>query len=134
MDSLYEDDTTRRQILLQNAGYNTSNRSDMQYNPFGQQPPPRQTLQDPFMMSSGVPPSKNVQMMMLHQQQQMMMKQQPQQQPYQNGYPQLYHQPYQQQNMLIPYNNPNAMGTSNPFGDVFENPQNSTSQGNHGLI
>lgn len=105
----------------------------MQYNPFDQ-PPPLLSLKDPFIMSSGVAPPMNVQMAMYHhQQQQMTMNRQ--QQSYQTQYSQMYQQPYQQQNMLVPYNNRYAMGTSNPFGDVYEHPQSSTpSNGNHGLI
>ncbi|KAI3709064.1 hypothetical protein L2E82_38798 [Cichorium intybus] len=127
LDSLYDDDIARKRIQLQNAGYNTSHGYNMQYNPFNQQ--------DPFMMSNGVTPPTNVQMAMLDQQhQQITMNQQ---QPYHNHYPQLYQQPqpYPQQNMLVPYNNGYATGTSNPFGDVYEYPQSSTpSHGNHGLL
>ncbi|XP_024960647.1 putative clathrin assembly protein At5g57200 [Cynara cardunculus var. scolymus] len=130
LNSLYEDDAARRQIQLQNAGYNVGYRYDSRYNPFNQGPlpPPPHQLQDPFAMSNGVSPMMNVQMAMMQQQQQMTMNQQP---PYQNQYQQLYHQ----QNMMVPYNNGYPMGTSNPFADVYEYPQSSTQpHGNHGLI
>ncbi|KAJ9550852.1 hypothetical protein OSB04_014897 [Centaurea solstitialis] len=127
LNSLYEDDAARRQIQLQNAGYNTNCRYDLQYNPFDQRPTPwPMQLQDPFVMSNGVSPSMNVQMVMM-QQQQMVMNQQP----YQNQYQQ---QLYQQHNMLVPYNG-YAMGTLNPFADFYQFPPNSTRpHGNHGLI
>ncbi|KAJ0524926.1 putative ANTH domain, ENTH domain, ANTH domain superfamily protein [Helianthus annuus] len=124
LDSLYQDDAVRKHIQLQNAGYNTSYKCNMQYNPFDQQLP-QLPLQDPFMMSNRIAPPMNVQMAMLHQQQQ--------QSQYQ--YPHLYQQPYKQQNMLVLCNNQHAMGTSNPFGDVYEYPQSSkASHGNQGLV
>ncbi|KAF5789563.1 putative ANTH domain, ENTH domain, phosphoinositide-binding clathrin adaptor, domain 2 [Helianthus annuus] len=125
LDSLYQDDAVRKHIQLQNAGYNTSYKCNMQYNPFDQQLP-QLPLQDPFMMSNRIAPPMNVQMAMLHQQQ-------IQQSHYQ--YPHLYQQPYKQQNMLVLCNNQHAMGTSNPFGDVYEYPQSSkASHGNQGLV
>lgn len=87
----------------------------MQYNPFDQQPSP----QDPFMMMNQQQQAYSNQYLQLYQQPQL--------------YPQS--QPYQQQNMLVPYNNGNARSTSNPFGDLYEYPQSITpSHGNHGLL
>ncbi|XP_076900343.1 putative clathrin assembly protein At5g57200 [Bidens hawaiensis] len=124
LDSLYEDEAARRQIQLQNAGYNTTYKCNMQHNPFKQQPP-QLPLHDSYMMSSRITTPMNVQMTMLHHQQQQN----------QNQYPHLYHHPYKQQNMLVAYNNQHAMGASNPFGDVYEYPQSSkASQGKQGLL
>ncbi|KAL7592935.1 hypothetical protein Lser_V15G33478 [Lactuca serriola] len=115
LDSLYEDNAARKQIQLQNVGYNTSYGYNMQYNPFDQQPSP----QDPFMMMNQQQQAYSNQYLQLYQQPQL--------------YPQS--QPYQQQNMLVPYNNGNARSTSNPFGDLYEYPQSITpSHGNHGLL
>ncbi|XP_076896693.1 putative clathrin assembly protein At5g57200 [Bidens hawaiensis] len=126
LDGLYEDEAARRQIQLQNAGYNTTYKCNMQHNPFTQQPP-QLPLHDPYMMSSRITTPMNVQMTMLHHQQQ--------QQQQQNQFSHLYNHPYKQQNMLVVYNNQHAMGTSNPFRDVYEYPQSSkASQGKQGLI
>ncbi|XP_050215852.1 putative clathrin assembly protein At5g57200 [Mercurialis annua] len=121
LDSLYEDDTARRQIQLQNAGYGYSGTA-AQNNPFEQQ----QQQQDPFLVSNNIAPPPNVQMAIMaqqqqeHQQRQMMMLQQQQQQPqqYQPQYPQMQMQ---------------QMNSSNPFGDPI--PQNAVQQqGNHMLL
>lgn len=123
---MYEDDAARRQIQMQQAGYNSygSYGYSSGHNPFEQQG-------DPFAMSNSIAPPTNVQMAMMQQQ---MMQHQDQQQhnmmmvPYQNQsqYPQ-----QQQQQQSSPY-----MGYSNPFGDPFSySPQNSmSSQGNHTLL
>ncbi|XVF47621.1 hypothetical protein PTKIN_Ptkin03bG0124700 [Pterospermum kingtungense] len=127
LDSLYEDESSRRQIELRNAGYGQ--------NPFQQQ---QYQQYDPFIMSNNVAPPTNVQMAMLAQQhyqyqhEQIMLQQQQHQQqqqmmmmvPYQ--YPQQQQQPQQQMHHM----------SSNPFGDPFFNfPTPSTSQqGNHSLL
>lgn len=132
LDSLYEDDTARRQIQLQNAGYNTSYGYNMpleQHNPFNQI--------DPFALSNSIPPPTNVQMGLMSQQQQ-----QQQQHPYVNPYQQQQHpyasqyhhhqQQQQQQQQQMPFSG----STNNPFGDPFNHPQSSmpSSQGNNTLI
>lgn len=129
LDSLYEDDTARRQIQLQNAGYNTSYGYNMpleQHNPFNQI--------DPFALSNSIPPPTNVQMGLMSQQQQ--------QHPYVNPYQQQQHpyasqyhhhqQQQQQQQQQMPFSG----STNNPFGDPFNHPQSSmpSSQGNNTLI
>ncbi|XP_059634593.1 putative clathrin assembly protein At5g57200 [Cornus florida] len=126
LDSLYEDDTARRQIQLQNAGYNTGYGYGMPLqNSFEQQ--------DPFAMSSSIAPPTNVQMAIMAQQQQQHMMMQQQQQ-------------HQQQNMLamVPHQYPTQyppqqempnMGSANPFGDPFSYPQSTMPpQGNHTLL
>ncbi|KAL9224100.1 hypothetical protein vseg_000169 [Gypsophila vaccaria] len=132
LDSLYEDDSARRNLQMQNAGYGPygMGADPMQvHNPFEQQ------QHDPFFHSNTIAPPTNVQLAMLSQQQQhqqQMMMQQPQlpsssmmMVPYQNTPPTQYPQ---QQHM--------GMGPNNPFGDLFSVfPQNSTpQQGNHGLL
>ncbi|KAG5409136.1 hypothetical protein IGI04_005455 [Brassica rapa subsp. trilocularis] len=108
LDSLYEDDTARRQIQLTNAGYGfgatatTGEPASLNPNPFGMQ-------QDPFAMSNNMVPPTNVQMAM--QQQQMMMMNN--QNPYSNNNYSLYHQ----QNHHFS-SNPSS-SSSNPFGDAF---------------
>ncbi|KAL1827384.1 hypothetical protein ACET3Z_005796 [Daucus carota] len=127
LDSLYEDDSARRQIQLQQAGYNTYGYGmpSNSLNPFEQQG-------DPFAMSNTIAPPTNVQMAML-QQQQMMMQQQQQQ----NNMMMVPHQsfqnapPYpQQQQQMQPY-----MGAPNPFGDPYSfSANNAPSQGHNPLI
>ncbi|CAF2137395.1 unnamed protein product [Brassica napus] len=108
LDSLYEDDTARRQIQLTNAGYGfgatatTGEPASLNPNPFGMQ-------QDPFAMSNNMVPPTNVQMAM--QQQQMMMMNN--QNPYTNNNYSLYHQ----QNHHFS-SNPSP-SSSNPFGDAL---------------
>lgn len=123
LDSLYEDDSARRQIQLQNAGYGYEGMT-MQ-NPFDQQ-------QDPFIMSNNVAPPPNVQMAMMAQQQQQYQQQQmtfPQQQHNMMVVPFQYQSQYPQQQMQ-------PMDSPNPFGDPFVGyPQNAMpQQGNHTLI
>ncbi|CAA3021283.1 clathrin assembly At5g57200 [Olea europaea subsp. europaea] len=118
LDSLYEDDSARRQLKLQNAGYKASYGHEMAVpNPFDQP--------DPFTMSNNFAPPINVQMAHMSQQQQMMMQQQ------------------QQQNMMVSYQHKTQyshsqmaqMGSSNPFGDPFVYPQSAMPpQGNHTLL
>lgn len=118
LDSLYEDDSARRQIELQKAGYGYGEMG-VENNPFEQQ--------DPFIMSNNIAPPPSVQMAMMAQQQ--------------------YHLQHQQQHqsmMMVPYQyqsqNPQPqmqpMSASNPFGDPFPSlPQNSMpQQGNHMLL
>ncbi|CAK9182374.1 unnamed protein product [Ilex paraguariensis] len=137
LDSLYEDDTARRQIQLANAGYNTGYSTGYEYgttvpNPFDHQ--------DPFIMSNNIAPPTNVQMALMaqqhqHQHQQMMMQQQQQQQQQlqQNMMMMVPHQ-YSQQQMLSQQQMP-YMGSSNPFGDPFYYPQSAMPpQGNHTLL
>ncbi|KAJ0246072.1 putative clathrin assembly protein [Hirschfeldia incana] len=108
LDSLYEDDTARRQIQLTNAGYGfgatatTGEPASLNPNPFGMQ-------QDPFAMSNNMAPPTNVQMAM--QQQQMMMMNN-NQNPYNNNNYSLYNQHHH-----FP-SNPSS-SSSNPFGDAF---------------
>ncbi|WZY75662.1 hypothetical protein YC2023_022046 [Brassica napus] len=108
LDSLYEDDTARRQIQLTNAGYGfgatatTGEPASLNPNPFGMQ-------QDPFAMSNNMVPPTNVQMAM--QQQQMMMMNN--QNPYTNNNYSLYHQ----QNHHFS-SNPSS-SSFNPFGDAL---------------
>ncbi|ESQ42683.1 hypothetical protein EUTSA_v10013043mg [Eutrema salsugineum] len=107
LDSLYEDDTARRQIQLTNAGYGfgatatTREPPSSNPNPFGMQ-------QDPFAMSNNMAPPTNVQMAM--QQQQMMMMNN--QNPYNNKYPPYHHQHHFS-------SNPSSSSSPNPFGDPF---------------
>lgn len=125
LDSLYEDDTARRQIQLQNAGYGSYG-MPMQtvQNPFDQR--------DPFLMSHSIAPPPNVQMAMMAQQQQQQQQQMLMQ--------------HQQHMMMVPHHQylpqypqqqmHQHMGPSNPFGDPFVNlPQSSSaSQGNRSLL
>lgn len=137
LDSLYEDDSARRHIQLQNAGYGHAGMAVP--NPFEHQ------QHDPFAMSNSIAPPTNVQMALLAQQQQqhqhlqqMMLQQQQQQHQqmnmmvsYQNQtqYPQQPQLPQHQQQMQ-------QMNYSNPFGDPFlALPNGSTpQQGNHMLL
>ncbi|KAF8400212.1 hypothetical protein HHK36_013508 [Tetracentron sinense] len=107
LDSLYGDDSARRQLQQQNAGYNVGTGV---HNPF--------ETQDPFSMSNNIAPPPNVQMALMAQQQQQMMMV-----PYQ------YHPQYPQQQMQ-------HMGSANPFGDPFTGISQSAMppQGNHSLI
>ncbi|KAH9619524.1 hypothetical protein KSS87_003576 [Heliosperma pusillum] len=127
LDSLYEDDSARRQLQMQNAGYGPYGMGAdpaQVHNPFEQQ------HHDPFFNSNNIAPPTNVQLAMLSQQQhqqQMMMV------PYQNAPPSQYPQPQPQQPQAFQHM---GMDPHNPFGDPFSVfPQNSTSQqGNHGLL
>ncbi|KAG9160367.1 hypothetical protein Leryth_008780 [Lithospermum erythrorhizon] len=118
LDSLYEDDATRRQYQIQNAGYGYEMAAP---NPYYQQ--------DPFAMSNNVAPPTNVQMTMMAQQQQQMMFQQQQQ----NNNMMVPH-PYR----ASPYGQPQMtpqVNSANPFSDPFGYPQSSMPQnGNHTLL
>ncbi|CAN1329761.1 Putative clathrin assembly protein At5g57200 [Linum perenne] len=103
LDSLYEDETARKQIELTNAGYRPHGPGSLQ----------QHQQNDPFMMSNNIAPPTNVQLAMTAQHMQQYSWQQDQQQsmvPYQ-------HDPHQPQNV----------GFANPFGDPFSSsgvPQN----------
>ncbi|KAL9283736.1 putative ANTH domain, phosphoinositide-binding clathrin adaptor, domain 2 [Arabidopsis thaliana] len=121
LDSLYEDDTARRQIQLTNAGYGFGATAipgplaSSNPNPFGMQ-------QDPFAMSNNMAPPTNVQMAM--QQQQMMMMNN--QMPYNNNYSPYHHHQFSP--------NPSTSSSPNPFGDPFlalPAPPSSTTQQQH---
>ncbi|CAH2069657.1 unnamed protein product, partial [Thlaspi arvense] len=133
LDSLYEDDTARRQIQLTNAGYGFgatatggepgSSNPNPNPNPFGMQ------QQDPFAMSNNLAPPTNVQMAM--QQQQMMMMNT--QNPYNNNN---NYSPYHHQHHFS--SNPSS-SSPNPFGDFLAlpaPPSSSTHQqhNNHMLL
>ncbi|XP_047320671.1 putative clathrin assembly protein At5g57200 [Impatiens glandulifera] len=132
LDSLYENDGARRQIQLQNAGYNNSSYEygmNNQQNPYDHQ----QQQMDPFAMSNGIAPPSNVQMAMMAQQQQQFMYHQQQN----NGNMMMQ----QQQTYQTPQQNTNMFqlaGSANPFGDPFNYPKSSSSMhpsnGNHGLL
>lgn len=119
---MYEDDATRRQIQLQNAGYSAGYEYEIpDQNPFNQH--------DPFSMSNNIAPPTNVQMaIMSQQQQQLLMQQQQQQQFPQQNMMMVSHGQYQAQQ--IPY-----MASANPFGDLFTYQHTSTPpNGNHSLL
>ncbi|KAK6942017.1 AP180 N-terminal homology (ANTH) domain [Dillenia turbinata] len=125
LDSLYEDDSARRQIQMQNAGYGAYGM--MMQNPFEQQ-------HDPFAMSNNMAPPTHVQLAMQQQQQQqqhlmMLQQQQLQQQQLMLGPPQQHFPQYPQMQKQ-------QMGPSNPFGDPFNGLSQNTmpNRGNHGLI
>nr|XP_025884912.1 putative clathrin assembly protein At5g57200 isoform X2 [Solanum lycopersicum] len=127
LDSLYEDDATRRQIQLQTAGYSAGYGYEIPgQNPFNQH--------DPFAMSNNIAPPTNVQMAIMSQQQQqqqqqllLMQQQQYQQYPQQNMM-MVSHSQYQAQQ--IPY-----MASANPFGDPFSYQSTSIPpKGNHSLL
>ncbi|CAL0304760.1 unnamed protein product [Lupinus luteus] len=140
LDSLYEDDTARRQLQLQNAGYGHGG-IPIQNNPFDQY-----NQHDPFAVSNNIAPPPNVQMALMSQQQ-MMFQQQQQQQQQQN--PMMFQQP-QHNMMMVPHQQqqPNIqqyppqqmqmMGSHNPFGDPLPVPSYPHSsmpqQGNYNLI
>ncbi|TKY72763.1 putative clathrin assembly protein [Spatholobus suberectus] len=134
LDSLYEDENSRRQLQLQNAGYGHGGTMAIQ-NPFD-----HYNQHDPFAMSNNIAPPPNVQMALMaqqQQQQQMMFQQQ-----------QMMYQPQQQHNMMMvphqqqPHNQypqqMQASGSHNPFGDPLpvQNYQHSSmpQQGNHNLM
>ncbi|CAA7062434.1 unnamed protein product [Microthlaspi erraticum] len=114
LDSLYEDDTARRQIQLTNAGYGfgatatAAEPPSSNPNPFGMQ-------QDPFAMSNHMAPPTNVQMAM--QQQQMMMMNH--QNPYNNNNYSPYHHHQHHHHFS---SNPSSSSSPNPFGDFLALP------------
>ncbi|OIV98393.1 hypothetical protein TanjilG_16720 [Lupinus angustifolius] len=140
LDSLYEDDTARRQLQLQNAGYGHGG-IPIQNNPFDQY-----NQHDPFAVSNNIAPPPNVQMALMSQQQMMFQQQQQQQQ--QN--PMMFQQP-QNNMMMVPHQQQQQphiqqyppqqmqmMGSHNPFGDPLPVPSYPHSsmpqQGNYNLI
>lgn len=133
LDSLYEDDSSRRQIQLHHAGYGYDTYGYENGYGYGygmaQQNPFEQV--DPFAMSRSIAPPTNVQLAMMQQQQ--MMFQQPQL--HQNNMMMVPHQSSQQ---YTPHHQqtPSYTGYSNPFGDPFGySPQGPMSQhSNHSLL
>lgn len=106
LDSLYEDDSARRQIQLTNAGYGHGG-IDTTAAP----PNPFQMQQDPFAMSNNIAPPTNVQMAMQQQQQQQMTMMH--QSPYNYTHPHDYHQNHHHHQFSA------GPSPSNPFGDAF---------------
>ncbi|XP_010448345.1 PREDICTED: putative clathrin assembly protein At4g25940 [Camelina sativa] len=104
LDSLYEDDSARRQIQLTNAGYGHGGTETAAAAP----PNPFEMQQDPFAMSNNIAPPTNVQMAMQQQQQQQMMMMH--QSPYNYTHPHDHHHHHQFSAGPSP---------SNPFGDPF---------------
>lgn len=145
LDSLYEDNASRRQMQLQQAGYNAGYGYDM---------PGQSSVNhnDPFAMSNHIAPQTSVQMLDQHQQQQqcqmmqhlqMMQRQQHQMMQQQQTMQQHMMQQRPQQNMLMVHHQHQGqysqqtwyMGSYNPFGDPFSYPQSTMPpQGNHQLI
>ncbi|KAL0308286.1 UNVERIFIED_CONTAM: putative clathrin assembly protein [Sesamum radiatum] len=125
LDSLYEDDATRRTLQLHSAGYNTSYGYELALpNPFTQQ-------HDPFAMSNNIAPPTNVQMALMSQQEQIMMQQQQQQQQ-QQTLMMVPHNPYTAQYSAQPMP---PFGSANPFGDPFGYPLSGMpTHGNNTLI
>ncbi|KAH0706519.1 hypothetical protein KY289_011595 [Solanum tuberosum] len=130
LDSLYQDDASRRQIQLQQAGYSAG------YG-YGYEMPGQSSVNhnDPFAMSNHIAPPTSVQMMAQQQQQYQMMQQQQQYMMQQQQRPQqnmlMVHHQYQGQYSQQTW----YMRSSNPFGDPFSYPQNNMPpRGNHPLI
>ena len=139
LDSLYEDETARRHLEMQNAGYGHTGM--FQETPF--QHPNLQNQHDPFAISNTVAPPMNVQMALLEQQQQHMFQQQHNMMvPYNNNNNNAYNYNYNYNNQFSqPHFPPQQMqpkGSSNPFADplpVPNNPYNSVPQsGNYNLL
>ncbi|KAK7303931.1 hypothetical protein RJT34_14854 [Clitoria ternatea] len=126
LDSLYEDENSRRHLQLQNAGYGQGGTIAIQ-NPFD-----HYNQHDPFEMSNSIAPPPNVQMALMAKQQQQQMLQQEQ----------IMYQPRQQHDMMmISHQYPQQMhitNSHNPFGDPLplpNYPHNSVSQqGNYSLL
>ncbi|XP_073155420.1 putative clathrin assembly protein At5g57200 [Henckelia pumila] len=127
LDSLYEDEASRRQIQMHSAGYSTSQGYEISpQNPFG--------LHEPFAMLNNLVPTRN-----LHDQQTMFHHHHHQQQQHTMFHHHLQQQ--QQHMMMVPYN-PYAgqyyqqqipqTGNPNPFGDRFYYPPNAN--GSHALL
>ncbi|EOA12406.1 hypothetical protein CARUB_v10027557mg [Capsella rubella] len=111
LDSLYEDDTARRQIQLTNAGYGFGATATAIEPALSSNPNPFGMQHDPFAMSNNMAPPTNVQMAM--QQQQMMMMNN--QSPYNNNNYSPYHH-----HQFSP--NPASASSPNPFGDFLALP------------
>ncbi|KAK7281170.1 hypothetical protein RIF29_08916 [Crotalaria pallida] len=136
LDSLYEDDTARRKIQLQNAGYGHGGIA-MQNNPFDQY-----NQHDPFAVSNNIAPPSNVQMALMSQQQMMFQQQQQHnqmmfQQAQHNNMMMVPHQ-HQQPHNQYPPQQMQMMGSNNPFGDPLPVPSyhhnSMPQQGNYNLI
>lgn len=108
LDSLYEDDSARRQVQLTNAGYGHGGTETARAAP----PNPFVMQQDPFAMSNSIAPPTNVQMAMQQQQQQQMMMMH--QSPYNN-----YSHPHDHHQHQFSAAGPSP---SNPFGDFLALP------------
>ncbi|XP_019416348.1 PREDICTED: putative clathrin assembly protein At5g57200 [Lupinus angustifolius] len=144
LDSLYEDDTARRQLQLQNAGYGHGG-IPIQNNPFDQY-----NHHDPFAVSNNIAPPPNVQMALMSHQQMMFQQQQQQNQmmfqQQQQHNPMMFQQtqhnmmmvPQQQQHSQYYPQHMQIMGTHNPFGDPLPAPtyphSSMPQQGNYSLI
>ncbi|KAK4432673.1 putative clathrin assembly protein [Sesamum alatum] len=150
LDSLYEDDISRRQLQLHAAGYNAGLGFETTgTNSFHQR--------DPFSMSNNIAPPTSVQMatmtpqqQQLTMQQQMMMQyQQQQQMQMQMQYQQQQQMPMQQHNMMMmmmaphnpyapqfPQQQMSQMRSTNPFADdTFSfGPGAMPPQGNHTIL
>ncbi|KAK4391982.1 putative clathrin assembly protein [Sesamum angolense] len=144
LDSLYEDDVSRRQLQLHASGYNSGHGFETTgTNLFHQR--------DPFSMSNNFAPPTNVQMAtMMPQQQQLAMQQQMlvHQQQMQMQYNQQHQMPMQQHNMMmmmVPHNpyapqfpqqQMSQMRSTNPFADdPFSFAQSTMPpQGNHTIL
>ncbi|GAA0139263.1 vesicle coat protein [Lithospermum erythrorhizon] len=127
LDSLYEDDATRRQYQMQNAGYG-----------YEMAAPNSSYHYDPFAMSNNAAPT-NVQMAMMSQQQMIFQQQQHQM---------MFHQQHNNHNMMMvphhqyqasPYTQTHQMMlqmlSANPFSsDPFGYPQSRPPNGNHTLL
>ncbi|XP_011077728.1 putative clathrin assembly protein At5g57200 [Sesamum indicum] len=144
LDSLYEDDVSRRQLQLHASGYSAGLGFETTGTISFHQP-------DPFSMSNNFAPPTNVQMStMMPQQQQMMMQQQMlvHQQQMQMQYHQQQQMPMQQHNMMmmmVPHNpyapqfpqqQMSQMRSTNPFADdPFSFAQSAMPpQGNHTIL
>ncbi|CAN1229355.1 Putative clathrin assembly protein At5g57200 [Linum grandiflorum] len=123
LDSLYEDETARKQIEMTNAGYRTHGSLVSMQSPYEQQ---QQQQHDPFMMSNSIAPPTNVQLAMTAQHMQLYSWQQQTQSssmvvPFQNMDP---YQPHQHQHQTT---------NENPFGDPFSS-SSSVPQNRHMLL
>ncbi|XP_057731962.1 putative clathrin assembly protein At5g57200 [Arachis stenosperma] len=139
LESLYEDENSRRQLQLQNAGYGYGGTAV--HNPFDQY---NSNQYDPFAVSNNIAPPTNVQLSLMaqqHQQQQMMFQQQQMMYPQQQQQQQQQMMYHQNNMMMVPYQSqyPQQMqfvDSSNPFGDPLPVPtyQHTSMQGNYNLL
>lgn len=132
LDSLYEDDVSRRQLQLHSAGYSSG---------FGYEMTPHNNVynqRDPFAMTNNMSPQADYQMAMMSQQQQMMMHQQHmmmQQQQHNNMMMSRMMAPHSPYGTQYPQQQIPQMGSTNPFGDPFGYPQGAMPpHGNHTLL
>ncbi|CAA0842198.1 Putative clathrin assembly protein [Striga hermonthica] len=142
LDSLYEDDTSRRQLQLHSAGYSTTSYSyetttQTLYDPRAPFPMHNNVVSPIDTHTAMMPHHHHHQHQMAVQHHHMMMQQQPNMMmmmvPHGNGYNGVqYHYPQQQQQQQM-----TNMGSSNPFGDPFGGYPQSTIRppyGNHTLL